>query len=165
MDQDKDREIGHWLLSWVKQVTLGRLLTISNWVKQQSWKIKLQPPSEQPLSFPEFSFTPDSSVSSTPTEMQRMGNEGCGTSTAFSLLLLPPHSLPLLQCGNPHIGYSPSWTAPKWILPLGCSSSRLLHNGPKVGCSLCQTTCSCVGLWVPFHGPQICLWSCSCRGS
>ena len=41
----------------------------------------------------------------------------------LSLPLLPPHALPLLQCGVPPMGDSSSQTSPMWVLPTGCSSS------------------------------------------
>lgn len=45
------------------------------------------------------------------------------------LPLLPPHTVPPLEYGVPPMKYSPSWTAPKRVLPTWCSTSELVHHG------------------------------------
>ena len=83
---------------------------------------------------------------------------------ALSLPLLPPHTLPLLQHGVPPTGDSPSQTSPVWVLPTGCSSSRMdcFHVGPPWGHKSCQQTC--FGMGSSLHGstgPQVLPGSCS----
>lgn len=78
----------------------------------------------------------------------------------LTLLLLFHHIIPMLQQGVPPPGTRPSQTAPRRVLPTGCSSSVLqLRSSPRgevhqaetpsalssTGCSLCQKTSSCVG--------------------
>lgn len=78
-----------------------------------------------------------------------------------SLLLVPPHSLPLLHCGVPTMGYSPLPAAPTWVFTTGCSpsgtdcssvscsphgtvhASSLLLCWFSMGCSFLQATSIC----------------------
>lgn len=61
----------------------------------------------------------------------------------LSLPLLPSTGLPLLQCGVPHMGYSPSLTAATRVLPTGCNSSTttlmwvlfMEYRSPGTDCS------------------------------
>ena len=49
-----------------------------------------------------------------------------------SLLLLPHHTFPLLQCGVPPKGYSPSETVSAWVPhEMQPIRNRLLHCGPQ----------------------------------
>lgn len=45
------------------------------------------------------------------------------------LPLLSPHTVPPLEYGVPPMKYSPSWTAPKRVLPTWRSTSELVHHG------------------------------------
>ena len=76
------------------------------------------------------------------------------SSSQLFLMLLPPHSLPLLQCGVPSTGDSPPWTAPVWVPPMGCSSSWTAPAWvPSMGCSPSGTDRSSMG---PLWGHKSC---------
>jgi len=62
----------------------------------------------------------------------------------LSVLLLPPHSFPLLQHGVLPTGDSSPQTPPTWVLPTGCSPSGTGCSsvGPPWGHKPCQQTCS-----------------------
>lgn len=67
-------------------------------------------------------------------------------SNSFSLRLLPPHTIFLLQCEFPHTGYSPSQT-PAQILSMGNSHSGMDCSsvGSPWNHNSCQKTCPCMG--------------------
>lgn len=86
---------------------------------------------------------------SLPEWCREMGQgELCLAHNNLSLLLPFPHIIPMLQHGLPPPGARPSQTAPKRVLPTGCSSSVLQkansirqrhpQHGSSIGCSLCS---------------------------
>lgn len=111
------------------------------------------------LFLPRLYFTPSSSYS----QCRRMRNGGCNQTITPSLLLLPLHTLPLLQREVPSMGYSPSRSVPV------CTSSGLqFKNSSSMGCSPVGTDCSSVGppqaavptrqpapQWALLHGLQL----------
>ena len=115
-----------------------------------------------------------------------MRNRGCCQFITHCLCLsfllrgMTPHTLPLPQRGVPPMGDSPLQTAPKWILPMGCSSSvTALALVPAWGAvSQEQAAPAWVPLrvtsparkpvlgWAPLPtGPQVLPGACSSAGS
>ena len=79
----------------------------------------------------------------------------------LSLPDFPPHCLPLLQCGVPTLGDSPSQTSSTLVLPLGCSSSRpaptwILSMGYSPSGMVCSSGVLCKPQFLPenllLHG-------------
>jgi len=129
-----------------------------------------------PSLLPRLSFTPDFS-NSFPRASHRNGERGLQTvHHMLALLLLPPHALPLLQCGVPPHGRQFS-TSVSSVGPSQCFT-----NGSSVGAShgysLSGTGCCSTSLMEPqvlpqnllqcgllSMGPQVLPGACSSAGS
>lgn len=89
------------------------------------------------------------------------GCQGSGSvHSSSSLLLFPPHTLALLECGVSPMSFCPLWTSPVWVLLMNC-------NSPQASGSLrfhmsCQETCSA---WAPLYGLQFLPGICSSLAS
>ena len=100
------------------------------------------------------SFTPDTSASS-PWVAQ--GDGECGLWSVHNgsfLPLIPPHAVPLLLCGIPPSGHSPSWAAPAGAFSMGysplvrdCSSM-----GPPRATGPARKPAA---VWTTLHGLQL----------
>ena len=86
------------------------------------------------------------------------------SSKVFSLPVLHPHTLPLLQHGVASTGHGPSWIAPTLVLPTGWLSSQTAPAWvPSVWCRPSGADCCRVGpLWAhssclawTLHGLQL----------
>lgn len=102
---------------------------------------------------PKLNSTPIASTSS-PEEAQGVEEWGLwglwSAHNTLSLLLLPPHAVPMLQHGVPAVGCSSSRAAPIWVLPTGyqlkLSSVRTIF-----WCCLAEATSASPPLLKPCH--------------
>ena len=90
----------------------------------------------------------------------------------LSLLLLPPHTLPLLQSRVHPTGDILPWNSPAWVLLMGCSSSQTVPAWVlSTGCSPSGADWPTGSQVLPANllqcGPQPCAVTstCSCMGS
>ena len=99
-----------------------KLLPIISEYSNEKSNLNLKPPSPHPSLPPGPDFTPKYSSFSPLSGTGDVEWVFQSLHHTFSLLLLPPHTLSLIQREVAPTGDSSPWTAPTWVRPTDCSS-------------------------------------------